>query len=966
LQTETIRTTIRAPEFNRLDPDFDQGRIAGALMFVRALMTVAVLTYCWTVLPVATAAEPVRYSTQVAPLLQKYCVSCHSRVDAQNGLSLQAPDDILKGSENGPVLNESAADKSRLLEVLVSAGDDHMPPADEAQLSKDELAVLTQWLHEGGKFDSRMAVLPTLPKVAVTASKVRSPALAMALSKDGKTILSGRFKLVEQRRVENNELVWSLPIADGKVNSLRLSPDGTRVLLATGTPGLAGRAVEVVIGQNSIQKEFAGHNDILYSADWSPDGKIVATAGYDRRIILHNSETGEKIREMTGHNGAVFDLRFSPDGKLLASASADATIKIWNVATGERFDTLSQPQAEQYSVVFTPDNRFVLGAGADSRIRKWQLVSIDGPQINPLIISRFAHEGVITRMAISDDGRYLVTTSDMGSIKTWDAATVNEQSAENLTQDLVTSLAIDSENARVLISTSKGEQRSVALPEIASKTEASDAVAVVIMAEAAGPLAELTEMEPNSELAVAQAVPFPANISGVIDGATSGSDEDQFRFEAKKGQPILIEVKASRDKSALDSTVEVVTPDGKPVLQTQLQAVRDSYFTFRGKDSDTADDFRVFNWQEMELNEYLYADGEVVKLWLYPRGPDSGFKVYPGATLRQTYFGTTPTSHPLQGPAFIVVPYPADVVLKDTGLPIFPIYSQNDDDSMRQWGKDSRLTFVPPADGTYVVRLKDARGFQGADYKYQLMLRHPQPDFNIAMAGDALSIHKGTGREIIFTATRLDGYDGPIEIFAENLPAGFTLSDPVIIQPEQRQAMAILIASNDAVQPAEDAVKGVIFKARARIGDKDVIHDVGGLKTLAIAEKPKISVRILTAEQQAAGQNEHTPELTVWAGETVRAFLKVDRLDHTGLVEFGKEDSGRNMPHGVFVDNIGLNGLMLLEGQNEREFFITTAKWVPESSRPFYLKSSVDGITTLPVMLHIRHRSSDAPKTAAK
>lgn len=100
-------------------------------------------------------------------------------------------------------------------------------------------------------------------------------------------------------------------------------------------------------------------------------------------------------------------------------------------------------------------------------------------------------------------------------------------------------------------------------------------------------------------------------------------------------------------------------------------------------------------------------------------------------------------------------------------------------------------------------------------------------------------------------------------------------------------------------------MKSVFFKARSRIGDKDVVHNIGGLKSLAIAEKPKIAVRILTAEQQASDQNEHTPELTVWAGETVRAFLKVDRLDHTGLVEFGKEDSGRNMPHGVFVDNIG-------------------------------------------------------------
>ena len=37
-----------------------------------------------------------------------------------------------------------------------------------------------------------------------------------------------------------------------------------------------------------------------------------------------------------------------------------------------------------------------------------------------------------------------------------------------------------------------------------------------------------------------------------------------------------------------------------------------------------AADFRLFNWEEMHLNEYLYANGEVVKLWLYPRGPDSG------------------------------------------------------------------------------------------------------------------------------------------------------------------------------------------------------------------------------------------------------------------------------------------------------------------------------------------------------
>lgn len=936
-------------------------------MFLKPFMGSAGFFVVVTLSLAVSRAEDVKYSTEIAPLLRTYCVSCHSRVDAANGLSLQAPDDILKGGENGPVLDLASPGNSRLLNVVTSTGDEQMPPADQPQPSAEERDLLMQWLKKGAPFDSRMAVLPALPKVAVTASKIRSPVLAMKVAPDSRSLLIGKFKSVEKRSAKTGEIEWSMVIPDGKVNGLRLSADGKRVLLATGTSGLSGRAVEVVIGESEIRREFAGHDDILYAADWTPDGEIVATAGYDRRIILHNAKTGEKIRELTGHNGAIFDLRFSPDGSLLASASADATIKIWHVATGERFDTLSQPQSEQYSVIFSPDGQFVYGAGADSRIRKWQLLSLTAPRINPLEISRFANEGAIAKMGLSADGQFLVTASDGGAIKIWDAESVTELFAESLDHDLVTSVTFDTLASSVRIATSKGEQKIIALPTAIPESEVVKDTTVIMVGDVATEPQQVQESEPNNDNSSPQSVTFPVTITGVIDGGDAKHpDIDMFRFEARKGQPMLIEIRASRDNSPLDSAVTILTAEGTPVLRTQLQAVRDSYFTFRGKDSDTSDDFRLFNWREMELNEYLYADGEVVKLWLYPRGPDSGFKVYPGFGSRQTYFGTTPTSHPLQGPAFVVVPHSPDAVLKDTGLPVFPIYFDNDDDPMRQWGKDSRLRFDPPADGSYIVQVKDARAFQGADYKYQLLLRSPRPDFTVAMSGTDLNIHRNTGREISFTATRLDGFDGPIEIFAENLPPGFALSDPVLIQDEQRQAFATLIASGDAVQPADDVVAKIMFKARTRIGDKELIHDIGGMKSLKVAEDPKVLIRIATAEQQAAGLLEHTPELTVWAGETVRAYLKVERVSHTGLVEFGKEDSGRNMPHGVFVDNIGLNGLMLLQGQNEREFFITTAKWVPESSRPFYLKSNVDGITSLPVMLHIRHRPSQEQNTAAK
>jgi hypothetical protein len=349
-----------------------------------------------------------------------------------------------------------------------------------------------------------------------------------------------------------------------------------------------------------------------------------------------------------------------------------------------------------------------------------------------------------------------------------------------------------------------------------------------------------------------------------------------------------------------------------------------------------------------------------VKLWLYPRGPDSGYKVYPGFGNRYTYFCTTPTSHALQAPAFIVEAHRPDEVLTATGLPEFPIYFENDDDPLRQWGSDSRLMFDPPADGDYLVRIRDARDFQGADFKYQMLVRTPQPDFSIEVGGTDVKLFPGVGHELSFKATRLDGYDGPIQIIAENLPAGFSFSGTIEIQNEQLQAFGTLIAEKNAVTPAEDAVKLIRFSAKATIAGREVTHEVGGVKTLTVGEAPKVVVTILSAEQQAAAATEQTPELTVWAGETVRAFIKVERSKHDGLVEFGKEDSGRNMPHGVFVDNIGLNGLMLLSGQNEREFFITTADWVPETSRLFHLKTNVDSITSIPVMLHVRHRTAVA------
>ena len=90
------------------------------------------------------------------------------------------------------------------------------------------------------------------------------------------------------------------------------------------------------------------------------------------------------------------------------------------------------------------------------------------------------------------------------------------------------------------------------------------------------------------------------------------------------------------------------------------------------------------------------------------------------------------------------------------------------------------------------------------------------------------------------------------------------------------------------------------------------------------------------------------------AGETVKCRLRVERIDHDGIIGFGSEEAAWNLPHGIYVDNIGLNGVLMLANENEREVFITAESWVAETERPIFFEAGVDGRpTSRPVMARV-------------
>ena len=92
-------------------------------------------------------------------------------------------------------------------------------------------------------------------------------------------------------------------------------------------------------------------------------------------------------------------------------------------------------------------------------------------------------------------------------------------------------------------------------------------------------------------------------------------------------------------------------------------------------------------------------------------------------------------------------------------------------------------------------------------------------------------------------------------------------------------------------------------------------------------------------------------EIWISPGQTVPAMLKVQRNGHTDLVTFTVE----NLPHGVIVDNIGLNGVLIPKDQNERQIFLAASKWVQDMDRLcFAIENQAGKQTSLPVLLHVR------------
>ncbi|EFJ07692.1 hypothetical protein SELMODRAFT_236231 [Selaginella moellendorffii] len=116
---------------------------------------------------------------------------------------------------------------------------------------------------------------------------------------------------------------------------------------------------------------MSGHQQLVNHVYFSPDGRWIASASFDKSVKLWNGYTGEYVTTFRGHVGPVYQISWSADSRLLLSGSKDSTLKVWNMRNHKLLEDLPGHADEVFAVDWSPDGQKVASGGRDRVLKLW-------------------------------------------------------------------------------------------------------------------------------------------------------------------------------------------------------------------------------------------------------------------------------------------------------------------------------------------------------------------------------------------------------------------------------------------------------------------------------------------------------------------------------------------------------------------------------------------------------------------
>jgi WD40 repeat protein/tRNA A-37 threonylcarbamoyl transferase component Bud32 len=182
----------------------------------------------------------------------------------------------------------------------------------------------------------------------------------------------------------------------GGVNAIAFDREGRHLALAGD-----GRIELWDAERGILARTLTGHSRWIYCIAFHPDGKYLASGGWDNTIKLWDPATGREVRTIPGHRGHVEEVAFSPDGTQLASVSGDKSVRLWDPTTGRELATFHGHSQAVHALAFHHDGQFILSGSLDGTVKNWDPIAS-----RPLVFQ--GGSGPLISAEFGDDGRHVV------------------------------------------------------------------------------------------------------------------------------------------------------------------------------------------------------------------------------------------------------------------------------------------------------------------------------------------------------------------------------------------------------------------------------------------------------------------------------------------------------------------------------------------------------------------------------